>query len=505
MFRDESSKVIQKAHAQWGVGDGPDELLMTQETASTSSSLSSLGSHTSPSTSLSPSSPPNHQAGLVAVSNSATVLPDTGHLFSMQPSMGEQGIKFFFTQYVLGHPDEPRTLEELRSTTTFSAPGLQDIMAAVGLASLGNLHDRPDLMVAARRHYGSALRLTRQAVLNDRAPSLDVTVRSIVTLAIFELVNGNGHAENVKTAQTHIAGGVALMRAWCPMPNTATGGIRGMIQLCYSMFMACYLGGTKLPPTFGDWIAFMRSMQPPEDYPSTDLGLLMARITDLAVFVRNHALSDGRPTTTSIIQELVDLDREFLAWEQGLEGYWLHITHKSDTFPPEAVFEGEYHTYYDMWSARMWAHYRWARLLLNQILLEITDSSPVSTQAVVPVPNSSEIIALLRKLARDTLVSIPNHWRHPLLGDKMPATVDRQIGAGSGPAGIGLLIYQLKAAACAAKVPIEYGHWAQGILECIWRDMGIMRARSILEDLRAHLLKRGKGITVAKVMYEKQI
>lgn len=25
------------------------------------------------------------------------------------------------------------------------------------------------------------------------------------------------------------------MRAWCPMPNTASGGIRGMIQLCYSM------------------------------------------------------------------------------------------------------------------------------------------------------------------------------------------------------------------------------------------------------------------------------
>lgn len=187
MFRDESSKVIQKAHAQWGVGDGPDELLMTQETASTSSPLSSLGSHTSPSTSLSPSSPPNHEAGLVAVSNNATVLPNSGHPFSMQPSMGEQGIKFFFTQYVLGHPDEPRTLEELRSTSTFSSPGLQDIMAAVGLASLGNLHDRPDFMVAARRHYGSALRLTRQAVLNDRAPSLDVTVRSIVTLAIFEV------------------------------------------------------------------------------------------------------------------------------------------------------------------------------------------------------------------------------------------------------------------------------------------------------------------------------
>lgn len=62
-------------------------------------------------------------------------------------------------------------------------------MTAVGLAGLSNLKDdnRRDLMLLARERYGMALRQTGQLVQSRRGPSLEVTMRAIVTLAMFEV------------------------------------------------------------------------------------------------------------------------------------------------------------------------------------------------------------------------------------------------------------------------------------------------------------------------------
>ncbi|KAH7313272.1 hypothetical protein B0I35DRAFT_268717 [Stachybotrys elegans] len=502
MFRDESSKVIQKAHAQWGVGEGPDGSPIAPTPASSGSPAYSFESQSSP---VSPPSPKTSQSAwppAVSIKNhmasSATpatpvITASTALCSSIQPTVDEQGIQFFFTKYVLGHPDEPRTFEDLRLMNWYSAPGLQDIMAAVGLSGLANLGDRRDLVVAARHHYGKALRQAGQDIRGQAQPSLDVTVRSVVSLALFELVNGL--SEDTKTVHAHIMGGVALMRQWIPMPNTPFGGIRGLIQLCYTLFIVARMGGTRLPPVFADWIAFSRSIQPPQDHPSTDLGTLISRFIDISSFVRNHSLTDGRPTTTSTMQELYDLDDEFDKWAQERkdDGIWAYTTGNTVGLPPEAVLEGEYHKYYDMWSARIWNHYRWGRMALNETLLELVDSNPLSNQALTEPADRNKISELIRRMARDTLVSIPSHWRHPRLGDNMPLPIEVVSGAGSGPAAVGLLIYHIKAAGCAPGVPLEYGSWAQGILDCIWRDMGMLRARAMKDDLEAYLERQRRN------------
>ena len=58
--------------------------------------------------------------------------------------------------------------------------------------------------------------------------------------------------------------------------------------------------------------------------------------------------------------------------------------------------------------------------------------------------------------------------------------------AGSGSAGIPVLLFQMKVAACAPGIPREYWEWAVGVMECIWGDIGMMHARSMKETLVAH-------------------
>jgi hypothetical protein len=226
MFRDESSKVIQKAHAQWGVGEGPDDMVSTSPISTASASSFSP---------ISATSSGMRRSSTASASSVTAITPVTRVMPSIAPTLDEQGSQFFINRYIIGHPDEPRTTQEFQSVQWASDPALRDVMTAVGLAGLANLKEgqHRDLTLLARERYGMALRQTGQLVKSGRAPSLEVTIRSIITLAMFELVKGE--EINIENVHVHILGGVALMRAWCPMPDQAAGGIRGLFQLSYTM------------------------------------------------------------------------------------------------------------------------------------------------------------------------------------------------------------------------------------------------------------------------------
>jgi hypothetical protein len=60
-------------------------------------------------------------------------------------------------------------------------------MTAVGLASLSNLKSDPNMMTIARQKYGMALRQTRHLIQTSEMPDFEVTMRSVVMLAMFEV------------------------------------------------------------------------------------------------------------------------------------------------------------------------------------------------------------------------------------------------------------------------------------------------------------------------------
>lgn len=213
MFRDESKKVIKKAHAQWGVPEGSENengsAILSMSTAPTppssspaysrkssptsggNASRSEKASASPVSASVSPSSS-HHSPGSV----SPMVLPivkqepvrETSPLtIRVGPTLEEQGLQFYVNRYLVGHPDEVKSASDLASEPWVWHPALQDVMCAVGLAGLHNLTGNIEMMSMAREKYGSALRQTGKLIRPPHTPSIDVTMRAVVALAMFEV------------------------------------------------------------------------------------------------------------------------------------------------------------------------------------------------------------------------------------------------------------------------------------------------------------------------------
>ncbi|KAF5005642.1 hypothetical protein FDECE_7919 [Fusarium decemcellulare] len=524
MFRDESTKVMQKAHAQWGVGESGSDMLSSQPSSSSSSS-SSIGSMSASAGSFSSTSSSSYNTSLAAISSSPSTntcwstspaslvshqtspptppSPSSYHHDSsstttvqsvsawpsrlptpVDPSLEEQGVQFYVNRYLIGHPDEPRTPGDLSSTEWLWDPAVQDVMTAVGLASLSNLRGDHSLMTTARQKYGLALRQTGRLIQTSVAPDFEVTMRSVVMLAMFELVKG-AH-QGIAHVHAHVMGGVALLRRWCPMPEVAFLGVRAMVQMCYSLFIPAHMSSTPLPTPFYEWVAFSGTLLEPADRPATDLGMLIGRFVQVSTYIQTHILTDGRPHTLAALQQMLDIDASFAEWERGLGPTWRYRTEKADQASPAAVFDGQYHIYFDMFLARMWGHYRWSRTLLNQTIVGFIKDYPQSSSSLVSETQYHRRLEIIRNLARDTLVSTPTHWRHPLLSDKSAVPVENTGGAGSGSAGLPIVLFHLQTAACAPGVPGAYWDWAFGVMECIWSDMGILHAKSMMDAMISH-------------------
>jgi hypothetical protein len=253
------------------------------------------------------------------------------------------------------------------------------------------------------------------------------------------------------------------------------------------------LSQTAIPAPLCEWLEFSSSLLDPDDLPAYDLGLLVAQFCELSAYVQTHVLIDGRPNTTFTLQKLIQLDAEFVRWEQGLEGNWLYQTIKAKHLPPAAIFDGEYHIYYDMWAARIWGHYRWARILLNQTIVEFVNTSPISSLSLISATELDHRLDIIRTIARDVLISTPSHWRHPHLEEKV--SVAQTGGAGSGSAGLPVVLFQLKVATSAPGIPMKYWDWAYSVIGSMWGDLGMLHAKSMMEAMRAQRdsLQRAKA------------
>jgi hypothetical protein len=223
------------------------------------------------------------------------------------------------------------------------------------------------------------------------------------------------------------------------------------------------------------------------DKPSAELISVIARFVQLSAHVRSQVLVDGRPKTADMIRKALEIDEELDSWERRQKGAWTVVEERVDVlFPGQAVFDGCDHVYADMYIARVWNHYRWARTMVNQMLLESIDRFPVASAPLL-MPKQQKQLSLdrIQRLARDTLVSTPSHYRHPSLQPAHCDYFDRtKGGAGIGIAGIPTLLFEVNIAGCAPGIPYRYRTWALGMLETIWADTGMFQARALANLLQ---------------------
>jgi len=299
-------------------------------------------------------------------------------------------------------------------------------------------------------------------------------------------------------------GGAALLTSFLPFQKSQSEGLRGLLQLCFSMiaslFRSLLLSSSDpmslipskpglqsaegiLPGPFSQWVSMSISQCSPADRPSAELIGMVVEFVKLAAYVRSRPFVDGQPETADFIQRAFVIENQLEDWQLRQTGTWSVVEEVVDAkyFPAEAVFEGRYHVYSDMYVARVWNYYRWVRTLVNQLLLESIDRFPLSSSSIMAPTQQQLSQNCVVRLSRDTLVSLPTHYRHPKMTESQRETFDKvQGGAVIGIAGIPVLLSQTMVAACAPGIPIQYRNWARGIIETIWLHMGMYQAKEIL-------------------------
>jgi hypothetical protein len=223
MFRDENTKVMQRAHAQWGVG-GPSDSPDTPS-ASSASAGSPLYGDGSPL----PDTPISRRSSSILQALVASPrIPK-----AIQPTIFEKGFQFYIDHYIIGYPQEPKSPGELQTAQWISAPAVADVMAAIGLSSLSNLTGDEEMDLAARQKYGLALRNTAKSIQNPAALDPRSAMKSVILLAMFEVVQGK--SETAGSVRAHIMGAAALLSSLVPSTTDPAAAFRGLVQLCFSM------------------------------------------------------------------------------------------------------------------------------------------------------------------------------------------------------------------------------------------------------------------------------
>ncbi|KAI0166602.1 hypothetical protein GGR57DRAFT_496864 [Xylariaceae sp. FL1272] len=487
MFRDESNKVIQKAHAQWGNPDSPidDSQILT----------------TPPEQSVWMTHPTSSNRTRGATSTTAYTSVRLAKIpRRVEPNLDQRGLQFYMERYLLNHPDSP-AIPELNDKYFGEGDAIQNIMVAVGLAGMSNLLGNKSMNLAARSKYVTALKQTGQLIGSAMRSHASVSrpLLSIVTLAMFEVVQGKGSALTASSANTHINGAVALLRSLLPIPDAPYGGGRGVLQLMFSMLIPARMSDTPLSPGYFECLKVCKELlEGSPDQCTVDICVAIARLMHLLLPVDEAAFVDDRPVTDNRIQQFLAIESTFDGLNDVLREAFPYSEHSMEGSSP-AMYQGRWHKYHEIWRARVWNHYRWARILLLGRIVELTSKYPRSSARYIAAPHRGRYYAIIEKTAEDILISVPSHWHHPALDDATAKKVAAPGQGGTGAAGLPSLLWHLVAAGNAPNVHPDIWEFAHNILQVVWKDMGMMHAAAlaeVMEDHRTQLQKEAMDLPV---------
>lgn len=194
---------------------------------------------------------------------------------------------------------------------------------------------------------------------------------------------------------------------------------------------------------------------------------IMMRFIDLDASVRRRELTDPN----QIILQVLLLETEYEEWERELPPEWSFKAEQAKR-PDNTHFDGMYHIYSDIWYARMLNHYRWVRILLNELLLSHMARLPQLTTGHLAQKRKS--LTIINAMATDICRSIPSHFRRyaNLTGsEKLPPRMS----------GIFLIIWPLAIAGAAIGVSDYLYNWVIQRLEMISSQLGVRSASTIIE------------------------
>ncbi|KAK4196147.1 hypothetical protein QBC40DRAFT_11744 [Triangularia verruculosa] len=428
MFRDESSHVIKKAKAR---ARKKGNLIVEPSTPSGSEGRLSVTPEPRGKPSIAivvpatpaPTSPADSDGWgfddsllMSPESGSWPITPPAMALYNIPPVCQEQGFAFFFSRFVTAnetacHQNFDFVREVWKPSRTKRERQVDSVLAsltAVGLMGMASLQRRSDLMDAARKSYGVALGLTKDALKDPTEAVKDSTMLSILILGVFEMMaESPARVRTVTAFQEHVNGAAALARIRGPAQFQTRAGRRMFSMLCQRVVISCAMKDMPMPQPLKDlWHEMAKTLEP--ENPTRHLMPLVWQVLQLRHDIKNHIITDPG----NIVEKLLAIEHDLEKLTNNMSPSWQYRQFKV-TQHHDAVFEGYCHLYPSLHHANIWNCIRTTRILiLETIISQISEDFSSFT----PRLNSSRYIEeyntarrKLKRLVYDICASVPQH------------------------------------------------------------------------------------------------
>ncbi|KAJ9158387.1 Sterol uptake control protein 2 [Coniochaeta hoffmannii] len=430
MFRDESSHVIKKAKAK-----ARRRTFLTVDPDSSSeteaSRLSATPEPKSKSLSLitpnsrSPQSPAVSHADWTRDDSALLPSPDSGSwpatpmiamLYNLHPTSQERGTAYFFSRYVAVDKDsshqrfdfvydvwKPASLVPERQVD-----GVLASMSAVGLVGLANMTRSSEAADAARKAYGTALRLTNQALRDPVEAVKDTTMLAILILSLFEMMTETT-PETLQAWQEHVNGATALAKMRGVEQFNTPGGTKMFLKLCQKVMISCIQRVIPMPQTLIDLRKELVKKLKIDD-PAWDLVDPVYKVLQTRHDMKKGCLTD----VETIVTRLLAIEDEFETILSRFPKEWNYRTVQVTRRHP-AIYRGLCHVYPSLYLSSIWNGVRTCRILVLETLLVQILTGVQSSQGSAQLTSShyAEIYQTCRQkleqMVEAIMASVPQH------------------------------------------------------------------------------------------------
>jgi hypothetical protein len=353
-------------------------------------------------------------------------------LYNLAPTWQENGLAYFFSRYVAAdetpsHQKFDFVRDVWKPSSSASDAQIDSVLAsmtAVGLMRWATSSQAPGLMDAARKSYGTALRLINHALQDPAEAVKDSTMLSILILGVFEMMSENTQRTmTVEAFQEHVKGAEALALMRGPSQFKTRAGRRMFSMLCQRVIISCVQRNVPVPDSLIElWHNMCQTAE--AESPSRRFMPLLFQVLQVRSEIHSGFLSD--PET--IIDRLLAIDQDLEKLTAQLPPSWKYRAFEVKTYHP-AVFGGICYLYSSLHHANVWNHILTTRILLLETVLSKISEDLAS---FCPTLDSTRYLDEYRKarrklkhMVRDVTASVPQQ-----LGLMNPA--DGSIGSADG-------------------------------------------------------------------------
>jgi hypothetical protein len=303
--------------------------------------------------------------------NNAQVVPYTRYptpeslTREIVPSIEDQALGFFIGNYVARPSLVPRgQFEWVTELLGQTAPEeiLKFSVNAASLAGFANATKNPVIMQQAQAAYGSALRLTNNALRVKETAVKDSTLISVILLGLYENFLFRDR-QSIQAWVKHVDGACALLNLRGEQQFESNLGRRLFHQFYGVILLVALETGKPVHPGMHD---LYRAMTPSSDYSIH--GRASARLVDvLHASIELNQDHDTEPIT--MVNTAMSLDRELHEIKEHMPSIWNYETVLLEEPSPQ-LYGTMYRIYLDPWIAQMWNNVSSCRICLFKIIRE---------------------------------------------------------------------------------------------------------------------------------------